>query len=78
MLDITRRRDATSNTLQLRPSPQSYNNSKQQSKHNKSKHTATSTPKRRPDGRNPGTDMGRALPWDSWVTLLSTVFDLWN
>ena len=32
MLHITRRRDATSNTLQLRPSPQSYNNSKQQSK----------------------------------------------
>ena len=27
MLHATRRRDATSNTLQLRPSPQSYNNS---------------------------------------------------
>ena len=32
MLHITRRRDATSNTLQMRPSPQQpYNNSKQQS-----------------------------------------------
>ena len=29
MLHITRRRDATSNTLQLRPGPQSYNNNKQ-------------------------------------------------
>ena len=29
MLHITRRRGATSNTLQLRPDPQSYNNNKQ-------------------------------------------------
>ena len=43
MLNITRRRDATSNTLQLRPSPQSCNNSKQQGKRYEANSTATAT-----------------------------------
>ena len=41
MLHITRRRDAISNTLQLRPGPRSYNNSEQQSKRYKANDTAT-------------------------------------
>ena len=43
MLHITRRRDATSNALQLRPGPQLYNNSKQQNKRYKATNTATTT-----------------------------------
>ena len=41
MLHITRRRDATYNTLQLRPGPHSYNNSKQQGKRYKANIIAT-------------------------------------
>ena len=44
MLHITRRRDAIANTLQLRPGPQSYNNTKQQSKRHKANSTATAQP----------------------------------
>ena len=68
MLHITRRRDATSNTLQLRPGPQSYNNSKQQSKRYKANSTATATrsPEARPAAPTCGTAQEHVYSGHRW------------